>query len=311
MKDGFNRNIDYLKISLTSSCNLRCFYCIDEDVSFSKNILSKDDYKFLIKSMSKMGIKKIEFTGGEPLLNDDLCELIYYAKNECYIEEVSITTNGTLFYEKAEELKRAGLDRVNIGINSLKEYRYKSITRGANLNDVLKSFEKASNLGLKVNIEVVIINGFNEDEIYDFIQIMNNFHIDLLFYEVMPVGKCKSIFENGYFDIKEFIKNLEGIQEIGCDDGICKNYYKFEKSRGKMGIVSILDSFSCNNCNEIFITYDARLKLCAYTNDEYDIYQYINKPLTFSEVMKEIIPYKPANFEEIKYNLTTREINEI
>ena len=129
MKDEFNRDIEYLKISLNNTCNLRCAYCMpyrcENDIEQTRNrFMSTEDYKFIIKSMADFGIKKIEFTGGEPLLNSDLVELVHYAKNTCNIEEVIVSTNGIKFFEEALKLKNAGLDKVNIGINSLKEYKY-------------------------------------------------------------------------------------------------------------------------------------------------------------------------------------------
>lgn len=311
MKDGFNRNVDYLKISLQNECDLRCFYCINEDEKILKRNLSVDDYKFIMRSLAKMGINKVEFSGGEPLLNESLCELIHYAKYVCNMETVSLTTNGIKFFEKANELRAAGLDIINIGVNSLKEYRYKTITRGGSLNDVLKSFEVATRLGIKVNLNCIVIDKFNNDEINDFIELINNFYIDLIFYELMPVGKSKNIFDDGYFDIRRFIDSMDGLTKVYADGQICKEYYRFNNSKGKIGIVSILDSYSCEGCNKMFITNDGRLKLCAYSNEEYDITQFLYKPLTFAEVMKDVILNKPENFNQIKRNLTTREIYEI
>lgn len=125
MKDSYLMGINYARISLTDKCNLRCVYCMDEDEKLEEdsinNILSFDDYKFIIKNFADLGITKIKFDGGEPLLYERLSELIYYAKYTCNIEDISITTNGHNFCERALELKESGLDRVNISIDSLKE----------------------------------------------------------------------------------------------------------------------------------------------------------------------------------------------
>ncbi len=193
MKDEFNRDIEYLKISLNNTCNLRCAYCMpyrnENDIEQTRNrFMSTDDYKFIIKSMADFGIKKIEFTGGEPLLNSDLAELIYYAKNTCNIEEVIVSTNGIKFFEEASNLKNAGLDKVNIGINSLKEYKYDSVTRGGNLGNVLKSFSTALKLNIDTTVEMLVMNNFNYDELNDFIQLVKNFPITLRLFELMYVG---------------------------------------------------------------------------------------------------------------------------
>lgn len=316
MKDGFNRDIDYLKISLNNICDLKCAYCMPYDrenkiSQITNKFLSTEDYKFIIKSMSKFGINKIEFTGGEPLLNLDLVELIYYAKNNCNIEEVILSTNGIKFSEQALNLKNAGLDKVNIGINSLKEYKYNSLTRGGSLNYVLKAFNTALKLNIDTTVETLIINDFNYDELYDFLKLTINFDITLRFFELMYVGELTKLFNEGYLNIVDIMENMDGIQKIPSNDNICRYYYKLNDSKGKIGVISRFSNSNCWNCNKIILSYDGKLRLCTYEDKEYDILKYINKPLTFSEVMKDIIINKPKDFNQIKNNVTKRELYEL
>ena len=211
MKDGFNRDIDYLNISLTNICDLNCTYCMpyNDVATYNKGrYLSVDDYKFIINGLSQVGIKKIKFTGGEPLLYPHLIELIKYAHYECNIDDISITTNGIGLNEIAYELKRSGLKSVNISLDSLKSYKYKSITRGGNLTDVLKSINRCLELGIKVKINCVVIKRFNDDEVYDFIEMANYYPIDVRFIELMPLGEGEYFYENGYFNISNFIELL-------------------------------------------------------------------------------------------------------
>ncbi|MGL5331133.1 MAG: radical SAM protein, partial [Peptostreptococcaceae bacterium] len=134
MIDKFGRNINYLRISLTDKCNLKCIYCMPADENFEdeyiNNELSTEDYKFIIKSMANVGITKLRFTGGEPTLHPGLNELIAFAKNECGIDDIAITTNGRNFTKMIPTLKGNGLSKVNISLDSLKEFKYKSVTRG-------------------------------------------------------------------------------------------------------------------------------------------------------------------------------------
>ena len=316
MKDEFNRDIEYLKISLNNTCNLRCAYCMpyrcENDIEQTRNrFMSTEDYKFIIKSMADFGIKKIEFTGGEPLLNSDLAELIYYAKNTCNIEEVIVSTNGIKFFEEALKLKNAGLDKVNIGINSLKEYKYDSVTRGGNLGNVLKSFSTALKLNIDTTVEMLVMNNFNYDELNDFIQLVKNFPITLRLFELMYVGELRKIFDEGYLNIVDVIENMDGLEKIPSDDNICRYYFKPGNSRGKIGVISRFNNSNCWNCNKIILSYDGKIRLCTYENKEYDILNYLHKPLTFSEVMKEIITRKPKDFNEIKDNITNRELYEL
>ena len=192
MLDEYGRRVDYAKISLTDKCNLKCVYCMPDGVyenNLINDTLSFNDYKFIINGLSQVGIRKIRFTGGEPLLYPHLIELIKYTRIECNINDIAITTNGIGLDEMAYELKQSGLKTVNISLDSHKSYRYKSITRGSNLADVLKSINECLSLGLKVKINCVVINGFNDDEIYDFINMTNYYPIDVRFIELMPIGE--------------------------------------------------------------------------------------------------------------------------
>ena len=154
----------------------------------------------------------------EPLLNSDLAELVHYAKNTCNIEEVIVSTNGIKFFEEALKLKNAGLDKVNIGINSLKEYKYDSVTRGGNLGNVLKSFSTALKLNIDTTVEMLVMNNFNYDELNDFIQLVKNFPITLRLFELMYVGELRKIFDEGYLNIVDVIENMDGLEKIPSDD---------------------------------------------------------------------------------------------
>lgn len=299
MKDSYSREINYLRISLTDKCNLRCVYCMEEDLKFKEDyindVLSFEDYKFIIKNASELGIKKIKFTGGEPLLYPKLSELIYFAKNDCNIEEISITTNGHGFCEKALELKRSGLDRVNISINSLREYRYSAITRGGRLNEVLNTLNTCLRLKLEVKINVILINEFNNDEIHDFMQLAKNFNIDVRFIELMPQGMSKKLYETSYISVKETVESMGEIEYIEYDYNSPARNYIFKNCKGRIGIIAPLSNCFCNNCNKISLTHDGNIKSCIL-GSEIDIKEYINKPIMFKETIKDIIKNKQKSF---------------
>ena len=168
MKDKFNREIDYLRISLTEACNLRCIYCMPEgDVCFKNDKgLTDDEIKYLIDIFGDIGLKKIRFTGGEPLLRKNIVELVLKAK-EKEIGKIALTTNGVLLPKYLDELINAGLNEINISLDSLKEDVFKKITRGGNLISVVESIKKAVNKGIKVKINAVIVKGINDNEFLD------------------------------------------------------------------------------------------------------------------------------------------------
>ena len=317
MLDGYERNIDYARISLTDKCNLRCVYCMPEDKVYEDNLindtLSFNDYKFIINGLSQVGIKKIKFTGGEPLLYPHLIELIKYAHYECNIDDISITTNGIGLNEIAYELKRSGLKSVNISLDSLKSYKYKSITRGGNLTDVLKSINRCLELGIKVKINCVVIKRFNDDEVYDFIEMANYYPIDVRFIELMPLGEGEYFYENGYFNISNFINDIDELYKIEDEKGSTARLYQAKYAKGRIGIITPISCQFCNTCNRIRITSDGKIKLCLHSNEETDIRYYLNKPMIFKEVLKEIILKKPDKHNLLESNSsdTYRQMYEI
>lgn len=317
MLDGYERNIDYARISLTDKCNLRCVYCMPEDKVYENNLindtLSFNDYKFIINGLSQVGIKKIKFTGGEPLLYPHLIELIKYAHYECNIDDISITTNGIGLNEIAYELKRSGLKSVNISLDSLKSYKYKSITRGGNLTDVLKSINRCLELGIKVKINCVVIKRFNDDEVYDFIEMANYYPIDVRFIELMPLGEGEYFYENGYFNISNFINDIDKLYKIEDEKGSTARLYQAKYAKGRIGIITPISCQFCNTCNRIRITSDGKIKLCLHSNEETDIRYYLNKPMIFKEVLKEIILKKPDKHNLLESNSsdTYRQMYEI
>lgn len=317
MLDGYGRNIDYARISLTDKCNLRCVYCMPEDKVYENNLindtLSFNDYKFIINGLSQVGIKKIKFTGGEPLLYPHLIELIKYAHYECNIDDISITTNGIGLNEIAYELKRSGLKSVNISLDSLKSYKYKSITRGGNLTDVLKSINRCLELGIKVKINCVVIKRFNDDEVYDFIEMANYYPIDVRFIELMPLGEGEYFYENGYFNISKLINDIDELYKIEDEKGSTARLYQAKYAKGRIGIITPISCKFCNTCNRIRITSDGKIKLCLHSNEETDIRYYLNKPMIFKEVLKEIILKKPDKHNLLESNSsdTYRQMYEI
>ena len=317
MLDGYERNIDYARISLTDNCNLMCVYCMPEDKVYENNLindtLSFNDYKFIINGLSQVGIKKIKFTGGEPLLYPHLIELIKYAHYECNIDDISITTNGIGLNEIAYELKRSGLKSVNISLDSLKSYKYKSITRGGNLTDVLKSINRCLELGIKVKINCVVIKRFNDDEVYDFIEMANYYPIDVRFIELMPLGEGEYFYENGYFNISNFINDIDELYKIEDEKGSTARLYQAKYAKGRIGIITPISCQFCNTCNRIRITSDGKIKLCLHSNEETDIRYYLNKPMIFKEVLKEIILKKPDKHNLLENNSsdTYRQMYEI
>lgn len=296
MINKYGRNINYLRISLTDKCNLKCVYCMPEDSKRDIHYenLSLNDFKFIIKSMSELGITKVRFTGGEPLLYPELLELIRFTREECNIEDIGLTTNGIMLYEIADKLKAVGLNKVNISLDSLKEYKYKSITRGGLLKNVLKSIELCLKLKFDVKINCVGIDGFNDDEIYDFIMMTKYYPIHIRFIELVPTGEAKYLYKRSYLNMDEIIKKIEDIIPVEVDKPNMGKYYKLLGAKGKISVISPKSTCFCKVCNSISFNSLGKVRLCKYSEESINMREYMQKPLMFRETMKEIMLNMPG-----------------
>jgi GTP 3',8-cyclase len=315
MIDKYNREIDYLRISLTDNCNLRCIYCMPNDEVFNhiNDKLSFDDYRFIINGFSKIGIKKIRFTGGEPLLYENLDKLIEYTKDECGIEDICMTTNAIGLYDKVDNLKSKGLKKINISIDSLNENKYKKITRGGDLKEVLKALNKCMDVGIKVKVNCVLIKGLNDDELFDFINLTKYKNIDVRFIELMPLGEGLKIFNKGYINLKETLDNIDDLNAIKCEEKSVASYYKMNNAKGKVGIITPMSCSFCSNCNRIRMTSNGSIKLCLHSSEEIDIKSYLNDKDKFLSVLKKSLYTKPEkhNLLENKKSDTKRKMYQI
>lgn len=293
MIDKFGRQIDYLRISVTENCNLKCIYCIDDDNIVSqcdKNTLSDDEIIKIVTQCAILGIKKIRITGGEPLVRKDIENLIGRLNNIDGIEEIYITTNGVLLSDKLENLKDNGLTGVNISLDSLKEDRFEKLTRFNKLKEVLSSIDKALKLGLKVKINTVIVDDINKDEIVDFVNLTKDKQLDIRFIELMPIGVGKNhigISNNEVLNIIE--KNFDNIKQIKRSDRSGPaNYIKIENYIGKIGFISPMSNCFCQDCNRIRLTSDGFIKRCLHYNYGENLKKYIKNGID-DEQLNELI----------------------
>ncbi|WP_133014613.1 GTP 3',8-cyclase MoaA [Clostridium cuniculi] len=291
MKDKFGREIDYLRVSVTDKCNLRCIYCMDEkDNSFLKNDekLTDDEIYRIVKESSKLGIKKVRITGGEPLVRPDLVKLVSKINSIPGIEEIYLTTNGILLADMIDELAVNGLKGVNISLDSLNEERFNKLTRLGKLNKVLEAIDKAIALGIKVKLNTVIVNDINKDEIIDFVNITKEKEIDVRFIELMPIGIAinykgatnedvlKVISEN-YSDYEEVVRSKSGGPA---------SYIKLKNAKGKIGFISAISNCFCEECNRIRLTPEGFLKQCLHFDYGIDLKSKLRTGITDKELRK-------------------------
>lgn len=293
MFDKHSRFINYMRVSLTNNCNLRCVYCMPKDVKNScEQLLSKEDYFKIIRESSKLGINKIRFTGGEPLLYKELLPLVTDVSNLPNINDLSITTNGILLENMIGDLKKAGLTRANISLDSMKPDRFNTITRGGNLNTVFNSIDKYLKMDFRnLKINALIIKGINDDEISDFVNLTKELPISLRFIELMPLGEGEKFYKNGFISTGE-IKNI--IKEKTNFIKIDNNVYKGENYKGNFSFISPLSNRFCSSCNKIRLTARGTLKPCLHSDTEYLITPILNEEAKLNEEIKKIIFNKPS-----------------
>lgn len=304
MRDRFGREIEYLRISITQNCNLKCLYCSPDGSGAQKCIdkLSPDDFETIVRSMVKAGIRNVRITGGEPLTRSDVCEIIERISKIKGIEDISMTTNGINLDRMAEKLKAAGLKRLNISLDSLKKDRFEYITGGGKLDDTLKGIQKALSLGLNpIKINTVLIKGVNDDEIDDFIKLTKDSPLEVRFIELMPIGRF------GEQNSDKIVYNSDIINArpelVFCEDnlrGAPANYYRIEGYKGKIGFISPMSHKFCSSCNRIRLTCDGKIKPCLGNNGEVDVTAVLKKnPEGLDEFIQKVIYEKPAghNFE--------------
>ncbi len=324
MKDQYNRTIDYLRISVTDRCNLRCKYCMPKDgVEYLQHdeILTFDEIITICKSMVKLGIRNIKITGGEPLVRKDIVNLIKDIKSIKGIENVTLTSNGILLYDYLDDLEAAGLDGINISLDTLDRKKYEDITRKNGISNVLKSIEKAVNSNIpSIKINCLIMKDFNENEILSIARFAKDERIDVRFIEMMPIGlgdmneivfqeKIKNIIEEEYGTMKN------NFRKIG--NGPAK-YYTLDNFKGKIGFISAVSHRFCKTCNRIRMTSDGVLKLCLQYNYSLDLKKALRAGINeeeFISMVKKAIYNKPKhhNFLEFKRedNLEERKMVQI
>lgn len=292
MIDKFGRKVDYLRISVTENCNLKCIYCIDDNIlnTYKNDILSDDEIVKIATECASLGIKKIRITGGEPLVRKNIENLIYRLNNIKEIEEIYITTNGVLLNDKIEILKENGLTGVNISLDSLNKDRFKKLTKFDKLKEVLLSIDKALELGLKVKINTVIVDDINKDEIIDFVKLTKDKNIDIRFIELMPIGAAKKYKGISNEEILNIIKNnFKNIQvENKSKRSGPANYIRVDNYKGKIGFISQISNCFCEDCNRIRLTSTGFLKKCLHYNYGIDLKKHIRSNISNKD-LKELI----------------------
>ncbi len=279
LQDRFGRTFDYVRIAVTEKCNLRCTYCMPEegvDFQGKEKILTADETLRIIGVLAQMGVKKVRFTGGEPLVRKDIVDLVRGAASTPGIKGVHLTTNGLLFDRYAERLKEAGLTGVNISLDTFDPEKFLKITRREGIQKVLDSIDLALALDFqRVKVNVVMMRGFNDTEVNKFTELARDKRVTVRFIEFMPFD-AHQIWETGvhFTSAESLVKQIEDMYPgIAPAPGTRTEHHIFQ-APGHAGKIAVIPAFTrslCGNCSRIRVTADGNIRNCLYSDKEYGL----------------------------------------
>ena len=312
MTDNYGRTIEYLRLSVTDLCNLRCLYCMNEDGVAKRahsDILSIEELTEIARAAHELGISKIRLTGGEPLIRRGIVTLCRNIKSIDPAIELSVTTNGVLLSDMAAGLRSAGVDRLNISLDTLDPAKYKHITRIGELSDVTRGIDAAESAGFKnTKINTVLLGGFNNDEIADFIELTRERELCVRFIELMPIGEAAN-WEAKRFLSCSAVEAYLGSAELVKTDGVAR-VYRLPDHKGSVGLISPMSRRFCDRCNKIRVTADGKLKPCLHSDDEIDLRGLSGIELR-NAIREGIMRKPPAHDLGCSGSATARYMNEI
>lgn len=297
LTDSHSRFHNYLRMSLTERCNLRCQYCMPADgvqLTPKQNLLNLDERKRLISIFAGLGVTKLRFTGGEPTISKDLVDLIIHARSIPSMDMIGMTTNGITLSSQLDRLTSAGLSSVNISLDSMDAGKYSTVTRRDKkfFYKVLSSMYAAVTKNIKVKLNCVVMRGTNEDELYKFVELTREFNVDVRFIELMP-------FDQNDWNSQKLVTYLEMIDHLenngivltkilSGDRNDTTKWYTCEGGVGRVGFITSMSSNFCGTCNRLRITADGKLKVCLFGDESYSLLDSMRAGYTDNEIVAEI-----------------------
>jgi len=296
--DNFNRPISYLRISITDRCNLRCVYCMPpEGVSWRLHheILRYEEIELIVRAAASLGISKVRLTGGEPLVRLGFVEFVRMLARIPGIDDLAMTTNGTLLAQYAAELAQAGLKRVNVSLDTLQHERFRQITRRGDLATVFEGIYAAREAGLvPLKLNTVVVRGLNDDEVVDLARLTLEGDWHVRFIEWMPLGTNAAWASDGYVSVGEVRRRIEDAlgklvpAKVRVGNGPAR-YYRLSGAVGTIGFISPISEHFCYQCNRLRLTADGRLRPCLLSDYEIDLRTPLRQGADLAEIRELLI----------------------
>jgi cyclic pyranopterin phosphate synthase len=302
MEDGFGRRIEYLRISVTDKCNLRCVYCMPEEgLPWLKReqILRYEEIAEIVRVMAGAGLRKVRLTGGEPLVRRDLSALVRMIRAVPEIQDVSLSTNAVLLEEQAEELRDAGVDRVNVSLDSLRADRIDAISRRAGSAEaIFRGLDAAERVGFgPIKVNCVVMRGRNDDEVADFAAITRERPWHVRFIEVMPTGDNLGVQADEFVSADEMLERIRGTGDLQPVAGPGGNgparYFAFPGARGTVGVITPMSHNYCERCNRMRLTADGQLRPCLFGHLQTNLRDPLRRGEPLEPLIRHTLSVKP------------------
>ena len=312
LKDGFGRSIEYLRISVTDRCNFRCLYCMPVaglEWLPKSEILSYEEIASVVEQLAPLGLRRLRITGGEPTIRPDLERLIAMLRAVPGVEDISLSTNGVRLAELAPRLRAAGLDRVNISIDSLRPERIKAISRRNLEFDPSAAAMAAEDAGLSpIKINVVVMRGINDDELGDLARLTIEHPWHVRFIELMPVGELRDLTWDHVVPSDEVLRSLEALAPLEPVDGPARGngparYFSFPGAAGSVGIITPMTHTYCGSCNRVRLTADGRLRTCLFGTAETDLRTPLRDGIPLEPFFRAALSEKPKEHHLLQMNV--------
>ncbi len=318
LNDNFGRMHNYLRISVTDKCNLRCKYCMPAEgikLKEKDEILTFDEIEKIAKIFVSLGVKKIRITGGEPLVRKNLPSLLKNLSQISGLESLALSTNGVLLKNYIDEIKNSGVNKINISLDTLKAEKFNYIARASSLGNVLLGIDKAIKSGFEnLKINTVLMRGFNDDEILDFVNFAIKHSVNIRFIEYMPfTGNGWNEFKMmPYLEIKNIIEQKFVLQNILRDEIVAGPAKEFLVSgtNAIVGFISTMSEHFCSSCNRLRLTADGRLRSCLFSKDGVDLKKLIRENASDAEIFSAIKTDLSLKWKEHPDAETLKELND-
>jgi cyclic pyranopterin phosphate synthase len=305
LQDQFGRGIEYLRISVTDRCNFRCLYCLPlEGLQWlpKADILSYEEITEIVRQLAPLGLRRLRITGGEPTIRPDLTSLVRQLRAVPGIQDIALSTNGVKLPTLALPLREAGLDRINMSADSLREDRIVAIARrNLGLSPVAAAqAAQAAGLG-PIKFNVVVMRGINDDEVVDFARLALDHPWHIRFIELMPVGEMRDLTWEHVVPSAEVLDRIAGLGTLTSDAGPPGNgpaaYYRIDGSPGTVGVITPMTHTYCGTCNRVRLTADGRLRTCLYGDHEVNLRDPLRRGEAMEPLFREALAGKPKEHQ--------------